>query len=170
MHTAVKTARGSVSKGGGVRDVIRGVAQYPAREYLPRRGRSPAAVDYPEGADVLAEYWLETESPRVVAVIEAQSMDAFGQIRMDWGDTFEMEVFPAVTAEQGLEMARQAMSGRDPVEPPPSGWGPTGSRPFIPPFSPKLVGGMFSETEPSDFLQGRTSGASVASSNLEWSW
>jgi hypothetical protein len=95
-----------------VRDVIRGVAQYPAREYLPRRGRLPAAVDYPEGADVLAEYWLETESPRVVAVIEAQSMDAFGQIRMDWGDTFEIEVFPAVTAEQGLEMARQTMSGQ----------------------------------------------------------
>ena len=60
----------------------------------------------------MAEYWLEAESPRVVAVIEAQSMDAFGQIRMDWGDMFEIEVFPAVTVEQGLEMARQAMSGQ----------------------------------------------------------
>jgi hypothetical protein len=29
---------------------------------------------------------------------------------MDWGDTFEIEVFPAVTAEQGLQMARQAMA------------------------------------------------------------
>jgi Protein of unknown function (DUF3303) len=67
--------------------------------------------DYPEGANVLAEYWLETEAPRVVAVMEAESMDAFGQIRMDWGDMFEIEVFPAVTGEQGLEMARQAMSG-----------------------------------------------------------
>ncbi len=37
-------------------------------------------------------------------------MDPFGQIRMDWGDMFEIEVFPVVTAEQGLEMARQAMS------------------------------------------------------------
>jgi hypothetical protein len=67
--------------------------------------------DYPEGVNVLAEYWLETEAPRVVTVIEAQSMDAFGQIRMDWGDMFEIEVFPAVTGEQGMEMARQAMSG-----------------------------------------------------------
>jgi hypothetical protein len=67
---------------------------------------------YPEGANVLAEYWLETESPRVVAVLEAESMDPFGQIRMDWGDMFEIEVFPSVTAEQGLEMARQAMSGQ----------------------------------------------------------
>jgi hypothetical protein len=68
--------------------------------------------DYPEGANVLAEYWLETEAPRVVAVVEAQSMEPFGQIRMDWGDMFEIEVFPVVTAEQGMEMARQAMTGQ----------------------------------------------------------
>jgi len=68
--------------------------------------------DYPEGANVLAEYWLETETPRVVAVMEAENMSVFGQIRMDWGDMFEIEVFPAVTGEQGMEMARQAMSGQ----------------------------------------------------------
>ena len=68
--------------------------------------------DYPEGANVLAEYWLETEAPRVVAVMEAESMDVFGQIRMDWGDMFEIEVFPAVTGEQGMEMARRATSGQ----------------------------------------------------------
>ncbi len=65
---------------------------------------------YPEGVNVLGEYWLETDSPRVVAVIEAEDMAPFGQIRMDWGDLFEIEVFPAVTAEQGMEMLRQAMS------------------------------------------------------------
>jgi hypothetical protein len=66
--------------------------------------------EYPEGANVLAEYWLETEAPRVVAVVEADSMEPFGQIRMDWSDMFEIEVFPVVTAEQGLQMARQAMA------------------------------------------------------------
>jgi hypothetical protein len=29
---------------------------------------------------------------------------------MDWSEMFEIEVFPVVTAEQGMEMARQAMS------------------------------------------------------------
>jgi hypothetical protein len=29
---------------------------------------------------------------------------------MDWGDIFEIEVFPVVTADQGMEMLRQAMS------------------------------------------------------------
>jgi hypothetical protein len=66
--------------------------------------------EYPEGANVLAEYWLETEAPGVIAVMETESMEPFWQIRMDWGDMFEIEVFPAVTAEQGLQMARQAMS------------------------------------------------------------
>jgi len=32
----------------------------------------------PEGANVLAEYWLETEAPRVIAIVEAESMDPFG--------------------------------------------------------------------------------------------
>ena len=68
--------------------------------------------DYPEGANGLAEYWLETEAPRVVSIVEAESMDVFGQIRMAWGDMFEIEVFPALTGEQGMEMARQAMSGQ----------------------------------------------------------
>jgi hypothetical protein len=42
--------------------------------------------EYPKRVNVLAEYWLETESPRVVAVImEAGSMAPFGAIRMHWG-------------------------------------------------------------------------------------
>lgn len=65
---------------------------------------------YPEGLNVLGEYWLETGSPRVVAVMEAESMAPFGQLRMVWGDLFEIEVYPAVTGEQGMEMLRQAMA------------------------------------------------------------
>ncbi len=68
--------------------------------------------DYPQGVRVLGEYWLETESPRVVSIMEADGMEAFGQIRMHWNEMFEIEVFPAVTGEQGMEMARQAMSGQ----------------------------------------------------------
>jgi hypothetical protein len=45
--------------------------------------------------------------------MEAENMDVFGQIRMDWGDMFEIEVFPALTGEQGMEMARQAMYGQE---------------------------------------------------------
>ena len=44
--------------------------------------------------------------------MKAYGMDAFGQIRMHWNDMFEIEIFPAVTGEQSMEMARQAMSGQ----------------------------------------------------------
>jgi hypothetical protein len=36
-------------------------------------------------------------------------MEPFGRIRMEWSEMFEIEVFPVVTAEEGLRMARQAM-------------------------------------------------------------
>ena len=65
--------------------------------------------EYPEGLNVLAEYWLETDSPRVVSIAEAEDMAPFGAIRMQWEDLFNIDVFPAVTAEQGMEMLRQAM-------------------------------------------------------------
>jgi hypothetical protein len=58
---------------------------------------------------MLAEHWLETDSPRVVAVMEADSMAPFGAIRMHWGDLFGIEAFPAMTGEPGMEMLRQAM-------------------------------------------------------------
>ena len=58
---------------------------------------------------MLAEHWLETDSPRVVAVMKADSMAPFGAIRMHWGDLFGIEAFPAMTGEPGMEMLRQAM-------------------------------------------------------------
>jgi hypothetical protein len=77
---------------------------------LQERAARRLQWQYPEGINVVGEYWLETDSPRLIAIMEAESTAPFGQIRMDWGDMFEIEVFPAVTAEEGLEMVRQAMS------------------------------------------------------------
>ena len=42
----------------------------------------------------MAEYWLETEAPRVVVIVESEGMAPLGAIRRDWGDIFEIEVFP----------------------------------------------------------------------------
>ena len=83
-------------------------AGFTFQEGLPRR----LQWEYPEGAEVLAEYWLESEAPRVVAVVEAESMESFGRIRMEWSEMFEIEVFPVVTAKEGLRMARQAMGSK----------------------------------------------------------
>ncbi len=74
------------------------------------RGARRLQWQYPEGLNVVAEYWLETDNPRIIAIGEAESMAPFAAIRMDWGDMFEIEVFPAITAEEGTEMLRQTMS------------------------------------------------------------
>ncbi len=45
-----------------------------------------------------------------MSILEAEGMEPFGQVRMGWGDLFEIEVLPAVTSEQGMEMLRQTMA------------------------------------------------------------
>ena len=65
--------------------------------------------EYPEGVNVLSEYWLETDSPRVVAIMEAESTAPVRGDKDALGDLFDIEVFPAMTGEQGMEVLRQAI-------------------------------------------------------------
>ena len=66
--------------------------------------------NYPEGVKVVAEYWLQTSDPNVVAVYEADSVAPIMAITAEWGDVFDITVVPAVTAEEGLEFAKQMMA------------------------------------------------------------
>lgn len=62
----------------------------------------------PEGSgEVLAEYWLETPDPAVVAVFEAGHIGQIWAGLAGWDEFFEKSVYPAVTAEEGLELLRQ---------------------------------------------------------------
>ncbi len=65
---------------------------------------------YPEGVTPVAEYWLHSTDLTVFAVVEAESTEPLAAIRLAWDDIFEMDVFPVVTAEEGLERLRQTMS------------------------------------------------------------
>ncbi len=64
----------------------------------------------PEGVNLVAEYWLHGNDPTVFAVVEAESTEPLTAIRMEWDDIFDIEVFPTVTAEEGLESLRRMMS------------------------------------------------------------
>lgn len=77
------------------------------QERIARR----AQWDYPDGIRVIAEYWLQAAEPAVVSVFEADSNDAVFALAVPWGDVFDITVAPAVTAEQGLALANQMMSG-----------------------------------------------------------
>ena len=68
-----------------------------------------AEWQYPEGIKPIAEYWLAgpgTEDPNVVSIIEAADSRPIYAMAMAWRDVFDISIRPAITVEEGLEMAR----------------------------------------------------------------
>ena len=61
----------------------------------------------PPGAKPVAEYWLQTPNPQVINVFEADSVAPIMAAISAWDDVFEISVYPAVTAEEGLKLAQQ---------------------------------------------------------------
>ena len=66
---------------------------------------------YPEGMRPIAEYWLQIPAPNVISVFEADSAGPIMAIIAAWDDLFAWTVTPAVTAEEGLNMAAKMMQG-----------------------------------------------------------
>lgn len=66
---------------------------------------------YPAGMNVVGEYWLQTTDPVVIVIAEADNIAPIMAAMADWDDVFEMTVVPAVTAVQGLELAKQMLAG-----------------------------------------------------------
>ena len=73
--------------------------------------RNTRRVDwqYPEGVTVIGEYWLEHGNPRLVSILETDSVVAMFAATSQWEDHFDFTIVPAVTAEQGIEMTRARM-------------------------------------------------------------
>jgi len=63
----------------------------------------------PQGIKPVAEYWLQNDNPRVIAVFEADNIAPIMAANMQWADLFDTTVVPAVTAEEGLKLAKQMM-------------------------------------------------------------
>ena len=63
----------------------------------------------PEGVKILGEYWLQEVPARVVAISEADSPAPLFIVNQTWGDLFDIEVIPAMRAEEGLKLAEQAV-------------------------------------------------------------
>jgi hypothetical protein len=60
--------------------------------------------------EVVAEYWLQTEDPAVVAVFNADHMGQIWAGFTGWDEFFDISVYPAITAEEGLELLKQMPS------------------------------------------------------------
>jgi hypothetical protein len=59
----------------------------------------------PEGIRPVAEYWLQTNNPKVIFIAEADSIAPIMAMSAAWDDVFDVTVVPAITAEEGLKLA-----------------------------------------------------------------
>ncbi len=59
------------------------------------------------GVKPVAEYWIQTDDPSVIPVVELNNVGLLTALRMAWDDLFEIQAFPAIAADEGPEMLRQ---------------------------------------------------------------
>ena len=71
-----------------------------------------AQWQYPQGVKVHGEYWPASDSVAVVSIFETDDQAALLEIGFTWGDVFQIEVSPALTAEDGLKLGPEVMARR----------------------------------------------------------
>jgi hypothetical protein len=63
----------------------------------------------PEGMKRIAEYWLPNSTPHVIVIFEADNYATIMAANMPWADIFDFSVFPAITGDEGIKLAKQMM-------------------------------------------------------------
>ena len=63
-----------------------------------------AAYTYPDGINVIAEYWPIGGPPQVVSIINTEDTAAMMQLLFEWSDVFDITILPAVSADDGLKI------------------------------------------------------------------
>jgi hypothetical protein len=62
---------------------------------------------HPEEIQVVAEYWLQTLDPAGIVVCKADRIDQLWSLTSAWDDLCDITVFPAIIAEDGLELLKE---------------------------------------------------------------
>lgn len=65
--------------------------------------------EIPKEVNMIGEYWLTTNDPKVISIFEADSSDPIMQILTVWDDVFDVKIFSAVTAEEGMDWIKKVM-------------------------------------------------------------
>ena len=63
-----------------------------------------AAWKYPEGTRLIAEYWPTASAVTVVTIFSADSFETLMELELEWGDVFDIDIYPAVSADEGLRI------------------------------------------------------------------
>ena len=81
----------------------------PKKGTAQERAERRAQWKPPQGVHQVAEYWLQSSSVNVVYVFEADSVEQIMPIRIYWIDFYDIETFPAMTGEEGLQLAQKML-------------------------------------------------------------
>ena len=92
--------------GGNIMDFV---ALLSFRPTVPAAERDGALMrrstwKYPASVRVIAEYWPSSASVQVVSIFSADSYEALLELELEWSDVFDIAIYPAVSAEEGLRM------------------------------------------------------------------
>lgn len=74
-----------------------------SRERIARR----LQWSYPEGMRVIGEYWLQTPTPTIISIAEADDIGPIMAATSAWDDVVAWTVVPAVSAAEGMELAKR---------------------------------------------------------------
>lgn len=69
-----------------------------------------AAWEYPSGIAVIAEYWPLASDVQVVTIFSADDFAAVMEVVFQWNDVFDIDVHPAVSADDGLKVGADVFS------------------------------------------------------------
>jgi hypothetical protein len=62
------------------------------------------AWEYPAGIRVIAEYWPMADDLQVVTIFSTDDVGALWELTAEWEDVFDIDIAPAVSAEEGLRI------------------------------------------------------------------
>ena len=62
-----------------------------------------AGWQYPDGIRVIAEYWPMGD-PQVVTIFSTEDPAALMELEFEWNDVFDVQILPALSAEDGLKV------------------------------------------------------------------
>jgi len=77
---------------------------------------------YPPGVQVIAEYWPMASSVQVVTIFSTDDPATLMQLTFDWNDVFDIDIHPAVSADEGIRLGPEVfgkLARMQPREQPP---------------------------------------------------
>jgi hypothetical protein len=76
-----------------------------------------AAWQYPKGIRVIAEYWPLSSAVQVVTIFTADSFEQVMEVELEWSDVFDIDIHPAVGADEGLRIGADVVGRLSRLQP-----------------------------------------------------